>query len=117
MNSNLGGIEFSLDTDGKGQYRAVGASTWTPFLKYSSQTRTSSSKYFDRNTSDTFTITFDKLTEIWGISTFTVNGVTGDGGFLYSNNLRISGNSITFYINRDDGARGNISVTATAVGI
>lgn len=26
------GIEFSLDANGKGQYRAVGASTWIPFL-------------------------------------------------------------------------------------
>lgn len=26
------GIEFGLDANGKGQYRAVGASTWTPFL-------------------------------------------------------------------------------------
>lgn len=32
LNSSLGGIEFGLDTDGKGQYRAVGASKWTPFL-------------------------------------------------------------------------------------
>lgn len=27
-----GGIEFGLDANGKGQYRAVGASTWIPFL-------------------------------------------------------------------------------------
>lgn len=26
------GIEFSLDSSGKGQYRAVGASAWIPFL-------------------------------------------------------------------------------------
>ena len=57
------------------------------------------------------------MTEIWGISTFTVNGVIGNGGFLYSNHLTISGNSITVYINRADGSRGNISVTIAAIGI
>ena len=32
MEDPTGAIEFSLDTGGKGQYRAVGASTWIPFL-------------------------------------------------------------------------------------
>lgn len=30
--SGTGAIEFGLDADGKGQYRAVGAATWIPFL-------------------------------------------------------------------------------------
>lgn len=32
MYESLGNIEFSLDADGKGQYRAIGASDWIPFL-------------------------------------------------------------------------------------
>lgn len=32
VNSNLGNLEFSTDADGKGLYREVGASEWTPFL-------------------------------------------------------------------------------------
>lgn len=32
LTNSLGGIEFSLDADGKGQYRAVGESEWKPFL-------------------------------------------------------------------------------------
>lgn len=33
------GIEFSLDANGKGQYRAVGASVWIPFLSGPTYTR------------------------------------------------------------------------------
>ena len=33
------GIEFSLDSDGKGQYRATGASQWIPFLSGPTYTR------------------------------------------------------------------------------
>lgn len=37
--SGSGGIEFGLDANGKGQYRAVGASTWIPFLSGPTYTR------------------------------------------------------------------------------
>jgi len=33
LNNSLGGIEFSLSEDGKGQYRAVGADTVFPFFE------------------------------------------------------------------------------------
>ena len=41
LSNRLGGIEFSLDASGKGQYRAVGASNWTPFLTQNLQLETS----------------------------------------------------------------------------
>lgn len=37
--SGTGAIEFGLDADGKGQYRAVGAATWIPFLSSPTYTR------------------------------------------------------------------------------
>lgn len=55
------GIEFSLDANGKGQYRAVGASTWIPFLSGGGPTETE--LWRNANPSSTFAeqnvVTFD----------------------------------------------------------
>lgn len=60
------GIEFSLDSDGKGQYRATGASTWIPFLSDAYEAMdlsgalafgTAQSDEFANNSSKTFTLT------------------------------------------------------------
>lgn len=65
---NSGQIEFSLDANGKGQYRAVGASVWIPFLNggdaYDALDTdnalwfgTSQSDEFANNSTKTFTLT------------------------------------------------------------
>ncbi len=60
------GIEFSLDSDGKGQYRATGASQWIPFLSDAYEAidlsgalafGTAQSDEFANNASKTFTLT------------------------------------------------------------
>lgn len=60
------GIEFSLDSDGKGQYRASGASQWIPFLSNAYEAidlsgalafGTAQSDEFANNSSKTFTLT------------------------------------------------------------
>lgn len=60
------GIEFSLDADGKGQYRASGASAWIPFLSDAYEAidlsgalafGTAQSDEFANNASKTFTLT------------------------------------------------------------
>lgn len=60
------GIEFSLDSAGKGQYRATGASAWIPFLSDAYEAMdlsgalafgTAQSDEFANNSSKTFTLT------------------------------------------------------------
>lgn len=71
------GIEFSLDSAGKGQYRAVGASSWIPFLSGPTYTRLW--------TNDTPTATFaaKNVTLAAGAETFDALRIV----WAYNNNI------------------------------
>lgn len=75
--SGTGGIEFGLDANGKGQYRAVGASTWTPFLSGSDAydaIDVDNALYFGTSQSDEFA---NKATK-----TFTLTGLEAGKEYL-----------------------------------
>lgn len=75
---NIGGnnyIEFSLDANGKGQYRAVGASTWIPFLSGPTKTElwrndSPSSTFAEQSVASFNPSNYDALEIVWkGINT------------------------------------------------
>lgn len=81
MFSSLGNLEFSVGTDGKGQYRVSGDSTWIPFLngasgtlvvKFTSNLNTNKTTDLVDNNSGTVTI---KITD----GKVTSSNITGSG--------------------------------------
>lgn len=75
--SGTGAIEFGLDADGKGQYRAVGAATWIPFLTggdaYDSLD-TDNALYYGTAQSDEFANN--------GTKTFTLTGLVAGNEYM-----------------------------------
>lgn len=71
------GIEFGLDANGKGQYRAVGASTWTPFL-------TGGSAFDSLDTDNCFHFGTEQSDEFAnnGTKTFTLTGLEAGKEYL-----------------------------------
>lgn len=76
------GIEFSLDANGKGQYRSVGATNWTPFLSGPTYTRlwtnASPTSSFGAQTISLSEAAnnYDAIRIVWEYNTG--SGVTGD---------------------------------------
>lgn len=91
----IGAIEFGLDTNGKGVYRAVGASSWIPFLDSVSETLVWTNPSPKANfTTQTITLSeslelYDAIKIVWAADTDASSAYVDDptADYRYWNNM------------------------------